>query len=62
MSMFTFRVRACAAAHFDWDDVLAVTWPGTPLLAPLGWSPSERLRRPLGRAGRIRSPVPRTTA
>lgn len=25
--MFTFRMRAYAAAHFEWGDVLAVTWP-----------------------------------
>ncbi len=24
---FTFRIRAYAAAHFEWDDVLTATWP-----------------------------------
>lgn len=25
--MYTFRMRAYAAAHFDWDDVLTIGWP-----------------------------------
>ncbi len=26
-AMFAFRMRAHSAAHFEWDDVLTVTWP-----------------------------------
>src|SRR2546423_179955 len=25
--MFAFRMRAYAAAHFEWDELLTVTWP-----------------------------------
>jgi hypothetical protein len=27
MAPFLFRMRAHAAAHFAWDDILTVTWP-----------------------------------
>src|SRR5687768_16638468 len=26
-NLFAFRMRAYAAAHFEWDELLTVTWP-----------------------------------